>query len=299
MENWQQPTAWLMAGLLTVAVVAAGCGGPTTPSPSPSTPVAPGTGARVTVTAVDGWTNRPAVGVQVVIGADTFSGNGDGRVELPLACEPARVVAPGFLERRVTCLSATVAQGQQPLTLWAVDSDAEREALRAFAFRGDVLVPSGQTQVEIVTAAEIRHEAEAVWQRASRRLRELSSGRFVWQIPMPVEMAQDGLLVRSTRGVAECDSESVAWAAISGLCRGRYTGPAYSVFISLILVDAERVLDEAVALRALLYEFGLRPHREPGLFSLTQPAAELSDFERRALHMMSLRGRVSWPDTAF
>ena len=142
-------------------------------------------------------------------------------------------------------------------------------------------------------------EAEALWQGAARQLRELSSGRFAWQIPAAVEMLQDGLLVRSMRGVAECDSESSAWAAVSGICRGRYTGPAYPAFISVVLVDGERVLDEAVALRALLYEFGLRPHRAPGLFSLTQPAATLSDFERRALHMTSLRGRVSWPDTAF
>ncbi len=294
MANWQHRMAWLVA-----MMAVAGCSAPTAPTPNPSTPAAPGTGGRVTVTAIDGWTNRPAAGVQVMIGADTFVGNDAGRVELPLACEPARVVAPGFLERRVACLSATVAEGRQPVTLWAVNSDAEREALRAFAFRGDFLVPPGWTQVDVETTAEIRHEAEAVWQRAARRLRALSSGHFAWQIPVPVEALQDGLLVRSLRGVAGCDNESSAWAAISGMCRGRYTGPAYPAFISLVLVDGERVLDEAVALRALLYEFGLRPHREPGLFSLTQPTADLSDFERRTLHMMSLRGRVSWPDTAF
>jgi hypothetical protein len=298
MANRQQRKAWRMAGMLMVAGVVARCSGPTTPTPVPP-PGGPAAGARVIVTAVDGWTNRPAAGVQVVIGADTFVGNDDGRVEVPLACEPARVVAPGFLERRVACLSGAIAQGRRPVTLWAVDSDAEREALRAFAFRGDVLVPPGWTQVDILTAAEIRPEAEAVWQRAAHQLREISSGRFAWQIPVRVEELQDGLLVRSVSSVAECDSESGAWAEISGVCRGRYTGPAYPAFISLMLVDGERVLDEAVALRALLYEFGLRPHREPGLFGLTQPAAELSAFERRALHMMSLRGRVSWPDTEF
>jgi hypothetical protein len=301
MANRQQRLAWLVAGVLT----AAGCSSPSAPTPIQPTPppgsLTPGTGPRIAITAVDGWTNRPAAGVHVTIGAEAFIGDDRGRVEVPLTCEPARIVAVGFLERRVACLSATVADGNRPVTLWAVDSDAEREALRAFAFRGDFLVRPGQTQVDVITAADVRDAAVVAWQRAERQLRDLTSGRFGGLIPAPVEMLQDGLLVRPLTGVAECDTESADWAATSGVCRGRYTGPAYPAFISLMLVDAERVFQEAVALRALLYEFGLRPHRQPGLFNLTQPAAQLSDFERRALHMAALRnaaypGSVTWPD---
>ncbi len=67
---------------------------------------------------------------------------------------------------------------------------------------------------------------------------------------------------------------------------------------------AARMADERVALRAMLYELGLRPHTLPGLMNATQPADTLSDFERRTLHMLSLRVRryplgVAWPDTEF
>ncbi len=64
------------------------------------------------------------------------------------------------------------------------------------------------------------------------------------------------------------------------------------------------IADESVALRALLFELGLRPHPLPGLMNISQPANTLSEFETRTLHMMSLRVRrypqwVSWPDVEF
>jgi hypothetical protein len=53
-----------------------------------------------------------------------------------------------------------------------------------------------------------------------------------------------------------------------------------------------------VALRALLYAFSLRPHQLPGLMNVARPATELSLFEKKTLHMMSLRwpAPVRWPD---
>ena len=67
-----------------------------------------------------------------------------------------------------------------------------------------------------------------------------------------------------------------------------------------LTVDPHRVTEDGVAQRALLHTFGMQPHRLPGAMNATHPQADLSPFERKTLHMMSLRAaqraRVIWPD---
>jgi hypothetical protein len=278
---------------------------PTAPggTPAPAPPASPP--VRVTVT--DGWTGAAVPLARVTMGTDTVVTDQAGQFEVPtpVPCVPATVTADGFLERRVKCLTVTTLRGTAPVTLWPVDSDDERTALKTLAFDNGALVRRGFQQLDIARDVDDRAAAIAAWQRADRILRDATAGYFTTTVPTNVEALQDGVIVDLWSAPADCThSGTIAWFAVSGFCVGTYRGPAYPYFISLIRVAPARVTSEAVALRALLYNFGLRPHAVPGLLNSTRPDDTLSLFERRMLHMLTLRerplpGGLAWPDTEF
>lgn len=310
--------AWSFAVALTLAgAIACGPGGdarrplvilgPTpgaeTPAPAPTPP--PGPPIRITVT--NGWTNAPVPHARVTMGTDTVVTDQAGQFDVPtpVPCVPATLVADGFLERRVTCLTVASLRGSAPVTLWPIESDEERLALKTLAFDSGALVRRGFQQLDIARHVDDRAAVIAAWQRADRQLREVTAGLLATTVPTDVEALQDGIIVDLWSAPADCThSGTVAWWPVSGFCMGTYRGPAYPYFIELVRVAPSQVTSEAVALRALLYNFGLRPHAMAGLLNATRPADTLSDFERRTLHMLRLRerpypGGVSWPDTEF
>jgi hypothetical protein len=74
--------------------------------------------------------------------------------------------------------------------------------------------------------------------------------------------------------------------------------PTAAYFVSNAAIDPRAATRRDVALRVLLDAYALAPHPLPGLMNATRPATELSEFERKTLHMMSLRWgtEVRWPD---
>ena len=79
-----------------------------------------------------------------------------------------------------------------------------------------------------------------------------------------------------------------------GLCV--FYTPTY--FLDELQVRPDALADGSVALRGLLWWASvLNPHDGPGLLNQTRPASEISEFERKTLHMIGLR-RVDlwWPD---
>lgn len=284
-----------------------GITGPTpqgdTPVPAPTPP--PGPAIRVTVT--NGWTNAAVPGARVTMGTDTVVTDQAGQFDVPtpVPCVPTTVVAEGFLERRVTCLTVTTSRGSAPVTLWPVESDEERLALKTLVFDGGALIRRGSLQLDVARQVDDRAAAIAAWQHADRQLRDATAGHLATTVPIDVEALQDGTIVDLWSSPADCThSGTVAWFSVSGFCMGTYRGPAYPYFIELVRVAPSQVTSGAVALRALMYSFGLRPHAAPGLLNATRPADTLSEFERRALRMITLRDRpwpggISWPDTEF
>lgn len=277
-----------------------------TPPADTLTP-APPAGPPVRVTVTNGWTNVAVPGARVTMGADTVVTDQAGQFEVstPVPCVPATVTADGFLERRVTCLTVTTLRGTAPVTLWPVESDEERIALKTLAFDSGALVRRGFQQLDIARNVDDRAAAIAAWQRADRILRDATAGLLATTVPTNVEALQDGVIVDLWSAPADCThSGTIAWFAVSGFCIGTYRGPAYPLHISLIRIAPSSVTSEAVALRALLHEFGLRPHALPGLLNNTRPDDTLSLFERRMLRMLTLRerpwpGGIAWPDTEF
>lgn len=275
-------------------------------APSPPDPAAAAGHYAVRVT--NGITRTPVTAATLRVGGQTLATDALGRVEVPnaAACTPATFIAIGFLDRRL-CLHTPAAGFTPTVTLWPVEDEAERIALRAFAFRGDQLVRRGFMQVDPRSSPSDQVATAAAWQRAARQLREVTGGHFVVELPGNVEALQDGTIVRPWTSAAECvttPAERVAWVAVAGFCAGRYIGPAYPLFISVVLVAPEWMGDEAMALRVLLAEFGLGPHPGPGLMNERAPDTTLSDFELRTLRMISQRdrpypGSIMWPDTEF
>lgn len=241
------------------------------------------------------------------MGTDTVITDQAGQFEVvpPVPCVPATVTADGFLERRVTCLTVTTSRGTAPVTLWPVDSVEERAALKTLAFDSGAVIRRGFRQLDIARHVDDRAAVITAWQRADRQLREATAGLLATTVPTDVEALQDGIIVDLWSAPADCThSGTVTWFAVSGFCMGTYRGPAYPYFIELVRVAPSQVTSDAVALRALLYNFGLRPHGMAGLLNATRPTDTMSAFERRTLHMLRLRDRpwpggVAWPDTEF
>lgn len=266
----------------------------TAPPPSPAGPT-----GRLTVT--NGWTNAPVAQALVTIGAETVVADAAGQFEVTAAgpCVGARIVAPGYLDRRVNCLPPAASQGRMAVTLWPVENDAERAALREFAFRGfpGIQVQPYAVSLEIASDVANRKAVVEAWQAAGRTIATMTGGAANLRIE-PLD--EDGAVLKPWSTPADCSPDFRWTPSLAGFCGGNRVG----YFAHVLLVAPEFMADERVALRALLYEQGLRPHALPGLLNATRPADTLSDFEMRTLHMIGLRrrpypGGVNWPDLEF
>ena len=266
----------------------------TGPTPTPSS-------LRLVVT--DGWNGAPVPQARVTQGAQTVMTDAAGRVEVDASpCVRTTVVASGFLERSLRCLPAAASHGSAEVTLWPVANDAERTALQTFAFRGrgETLVQPYELILEISPDLTNVDTVSAAWQRAGQTLAE-ATRRAAGVRLEPLQ--EDGAIVSPWSSQADCAASIYVFEwqpEVAGFCPGKGIG----YFAHVLHAAPSRIDDDRVALRAMLYELGLRPHALQGLMHATQPADTLSDFERRTLHMMSLRTRryphgVSWPDTEF
>lgn len=264
-------------------------------------PTAPVLSGRLTVT--DGWTGAPVPQARVTVGVEAVFTDAAGQftVDTTAPCQRTTIVASGYLDRRLNCLPSAGPAQRTAVTLWPVKDDAERSALQVFAFRGrgETLVQPYDLILEMQPDSNAADAITAAWQRAGATLDAASAGaaRVHFQ-----SLVDDGAIVSPWASPADCASAiPLAWSIdVSGFCLGRAVG----YFAHMLFVSPARIGDERVALRAMLYELGLRPHTLPGLMNATQPADTLSDFERRTLHMLSLRVRryplgVAWPDTEF
>ena len=272
--------------------------GPTPQKETPAPTPPPGPPVRATVT--NGWTNVPVPRARVAMGSDTMVTDQAGQFELPtpVPCVPATVTADGFLERRVTCLAYAASQGAAPITLWPVESNEELAALRALAFSNGQLVRRIGSGWDVDPTIPDRDQVLAVWQRAAARLSGATATHLSVEIP-----ASSGasVLIRPWAEPNDCRGPATRWFVTAGFCES--SPPTYEID-AFILVPPARMTDEAVALRAFLYFAGLRPHALPGLLNEALPADDLSAFERRTLHMLTLRDRpwpggIAWPDTEF
>lgn len=265
-----------------------------TPTPTP---------ASRSLVVTDGWSGAP-LQAQVTLGAGTQMTDPAGRfdVDASASCLPAKVVAPGYLERSLRCLPGTASLPPAEVTLWPVASEAERAALQIFAFRGrgETLVQSSELILEIQRDLGNVDTVSAAWRRAGAIVAAATRGTTDLRIE---PLQEDGALVAPWSSPADCATSPFAfeWLPdVAGFCPGKTIG----YFAHVLHVAPSRLDDDRVALRAMLYEMGLRPHALPGVMQATQPSDTLSDFERRTLHMLSLRARryphgVSWPDTEF
>jgi len=295
--------------LAVAGTIACGSGGDTRapltvtgPTPAAVSPTPSPSGPPIRLTVTDGWTNAPVPQARVTVGADTMVTDATGQFDVatPAPCLPAAIVATGYLERRVLCLGATEPQGRAAvtLTLWPVTSDAERAALQAFAFRFGRLLRPYELAAEVSPEVVNRGDVAAAWQRAGEAVAAMTGRTFTLRLA-DVYREGEGAIVAPWSDPASCNHGWFQWQfTAAGFC---WENTA-EYFVHLVRVAPQLMQNDAVVLRALLYEFGLRPHRLPGLMNELQPANALSDFEVRTLHMIGLRARpfprgVAWPDT--
>ncbi len=265
-----------------------------TPAPASVGPT-PAPGSRQ-LTVTDGWTGAPVPQARVTIGARTLTTDAAGRFEVPMStpCLPATIVATGYLERRVL----DVCRVTPALALWQVTNDAERAALQAFAFRFGRLVGPRQADVEVSLDVVNRDAVMTSWRNAGDALAAMTGGKATLRL---TNVQDEGAIVAPWSDATDCNHSWFDWRfSAAGFCWGN----AAEYFVYVLRVAPPLIASDYVALRALLYEQGLRPHRLPGLMNESQPADTLSDFEVRTLHMIGLRakphpGGVSWPDTEF
>ena len=292
----------IFAGMVIGTSVALACGGKSTQSPTQSSsvpvvsgaPSPPSPAASISLTVMDGWTGTPVAGAQVSgEGINAVTGTG-GTLQLtlrPRSCVPLDIEAPGFLHRR-TCAKPP------SITLWSVADEAEAAATTKAAFTfGDRLTDQSAYAAEygVLLRTDLRQRPEvvAVWAAAAEEIRTRTSGKLA--IPMVQYLTDEGYIVSVAGSPPACRHPWFTWNfTIAGFC----WDPTSAYFITDITVAPSSLDHVEVALRALLYSYALRPHEMPGLMNVSQPALELSTFERKTLRMMSLRWPtpVTWPD---
>ncbi len=303
------PARALALALAIASTIACGSGGdtratlaplgPTPPAgtPAPGPPAAPPAGPPVRITVTDGWTNAPVPGAVLTFGSNTRVADAAGRFEelTPVPCVPATFVATGYLERRVFSLCSSTPD----LSLWPVTNDAERAALQAFAFRfGGRLVRPRQLDVDVSLDVVNRDAVMTSWRHAGEALAAMTGGKVTLRL---ANLQDEGAIVAPWSDAADCNHSWFDWRfSAAGFCWGK----TVEYFVYFLRVAPPLIASDDVALRALLYELGLRPHRLPGLMNETQPDTALSEFEIRTLRMIGRRaqpftGGVFWPDTEF
>jgi hypothetical protein len=139
-----------------------------------------------------------------------------------------------------------------------------------------------------------RPEVTAAWNAAAAELKSATGNTLTVRFARAM-LYDEGYLVSIAASSPACRHNWFTWQfSIAGFC----WDSTRDYFVQDITVDPSLVDHPDVALRALLYSFSLRPHQLPGLMNATHPATELSQFEKKTLHMMSLRWPtpVTWPD---
>jgi len=280
-----------VAGSGLIAIAAA-CGGhPTAPDGASSalTGTSGHSALETTFSIVNGWTREPVAGATVSADSVQLVSDEAGHFRLPKngPCANIEVVAPNFLERR-TCAVAEI-------TLWPVADAIEREATRVAAFHHDELQPkwwSVPTKVTFAPQLEARADVVQTWRDAANEIRQMTLGRISFEFVPSID--DEGLIITPATSTPVC-SIAPAWPIeIGGFCR-EYTRAYY---VDNVNVLPGRLTDASVAVRALLSMVGaINPHPQAGLLNSSRPDAELSEFERKMLHMIGLRTvDVLWPD---
>jgi len=248
----------------------------------------------MTITVTDGWTGAAVPGATVTAGGSEVLTDANGTFVLtaaPVKCLPLDIVATGFLSRRV-CAKPSV-------TLWPIADEAEEAATRAAAFPhfDRLLDQADYARVYgVVLQPDILQYpgVEATWVEAAAEIKEATGGKLAIQF-LPSLKWDEGYLVSAASEPGLCSLTWSKWTiSVAGFC----WMPTATYFVSNAAIDPHAIARRDVALRVLLDAYSLRPHSLPGLMNETRPATELSEFERKTLHMMSLRWgtEVRWPD---
>jgi hypothetical protein len=245
-----------------------------------------------TVTVTDGWTGAPVPNARVSVNGTDYLTADDGTFPLTIfagTCVALDITAVRFLHRR-TCARTSV-------TLWPIADDAEMAATRdaAFPFSDRMFNQSLDEPVVFVGGLESRPEVTAAWTAAAGELASVTNNKLHVRFARKVDPGGDGFLVSIAPTPPSCRHSWFTWQfSVAGFC----WDPTPEYFVQNITVAPSLVDRPDVALRALLYSFSLRQHQGPGLMNVTRPGTELSLFEKKTLHMMSLRwpAAVKWPD---
>ncbi len=256
-------------------------------SPTRPGPVDPQPGPQqntITLTVLDGWTRQPVAGAIVSHGIDAVTDSA-GRVQVRVTsdvCQTVTVRAAGFLDRR-TCSSSEV-------TLWPVADALERDATRMAVFYEDQMDSEWWSGVHLVRlSAELAEhdEIHETWQLAAAEIQRLTGGRISFRF---VNSGQADFMVTQASAAPVCRLW-LAWTIeTAGFCSDWG-------WESRIQVLPDRLADRGTALRALLASLTISAHSAPGLLNATAPAAELSLFEQKLLHMLGIRRLdLNWPD---
>jgi hypothetical protein len=276
------------------SLVAAGCGSPT--EPTPRTPLElPPLMATQRVSIIDGWTGAMVPNVRVRTRDIDVVADGAGHVVLEVWCAPATFTAAGFLERRVRCLLNTVGGGNA-VTLWPVRDDRESEATRRAVFAGGMATAHPESIPTYLSAELQAPDVLPTWQAAAAEVQRLTRNRWLTVRnggPGVPSGGEDAYIVAPSAEPSRCDQSgwSVPFEQF-GFCM--VWGPGY--WQTTLRVPESRLTAPDVALRALLVASGARDHDMPGILNTQQPSGTVSEFERKTLHMIGLRGRIGWPD---
>ena len=259
------------------------------PSPIPGPPPGPAEPVETTFTVTNGWTGQPVAGATVSANGAQVVTNAAGQIRLMKGdgCVTVEIVASGFLERR-TCATSEI-------TLWPISDAAERAATRLFFVKDEIRKDWRHLPTAVMFALELRTRDDVVdtWTAAADEIDVLTARRFSFEF---VETIPEYLLVIAPATLPPVCSLAPPWPIDTGGFCVQYTSAYY---VDNINVPPDRLTYESIARRALLsVGTWLQPHSAPGLLNKDRPDHQLSEFERKTLHMIGLRKGVDvqWPD---
>lgn len=288
---------------VSLAVGAAACGpesGTMTPFPRPSTastPLSPSPRPSQPLRVVDGWTGAPVRGAVVRTDTgDVVTTAADTLIDVSTCDHLSIDAGAAYLERHVYCRSRSLST-ENAISLWPIASAREREETEIALFKNGRLTrpPEMPHYLEDEFAA-IEGSREA-WTSAAAEIDALTGGAWHFDVHVGVEgldVNGDAVVVR-LGGAEPC----AGWSVIDPVFRYCYAnGPGY--FVPYLLVDRAFAARRDLALRALLRSANFAVGLLPGVTSGAARTSDLSDAERKMLHMVGLRPvQTKWPDWEF
>lgn len=284
---------WAVSVVWMPLLLASGCG---RDSPN-SSPTAPSPAAPLLLRVVDGWTGEPVSGavVRTNTGANITT-TPDTLVDVSTCASLSVDAGVRYLERRVFCRSKSLSS-ENAISLWPVATVLERQETQKALFRDGRLAPPSLQPYYLGDELLAIPGGRDAWLSAAAAINDLTAGQ--WHVVVRVGL--DDLDTNGDAVVVTVASDHRCRFSSDPDPQSHYcytSGPGY--FVPYLLLEPGWAARRDLALKVLLESAKFGVGDLPGVTSHTNRTGDLSEVERRMLHMVGLRPvPISWPDWEF